>query len=297
MSLPPPVGRVLLAALLLLPLAACDETTGAGADVSVVVDDAVAARQGGRFDQAVTLLRGALDREPDNAEVRVELATTLLQRDGIGLVDLDRVGRFLAGPAEGRRAAASPGARRGSACDLADDPTAETIDPTDFYGFDEIQAKLETLAEADRALSTVIPEALRGFDVCTSVVDGALVYDREGALRELAEQGLSEAQVAQALAVNALTTFLDAYAFVAGELPQQATWYRRADGSIAICLADEGALRAEIEGAVADIGGAVLSLDARAALIGPGSTAAEVVGVALDAYQQLRSAVDDYCDA
>lgn len=290
-----PAVRALLAALLLLPLAACDETTGPGAEVSVVVDDAVAARQGGRYDQAVALLRGALDRQPDNAEVRVELATTLLQRDGVGLVDLDRVAQFLAGPAGG--GAGARVARRGGACDLAGDPTATVIDPTDFYGFDAIRSKLGTLAEADSALSPVIPPSLRGFDVCTSVVDGALAYDREGALRQMAAQGLSEAQVAQALAVNALATFLDAYAFVADELPQQTTWYRRADGSIAICVEDEDALRAQAERAVAEAGEAVLSLDARASLVGAGSVAADLVEAALDGYEQLRSAVGDYCEA
>ena len=287
----------LLAVLALLPLTGCDETTGLDADVSVIVDDAVAARQSGNYAQAIGLLKGALDREPDNAEVRVELATTLLQRDGIGLVDLDRIGQFLAGSSASPRAGTASRSRGGSACDLANDPSAEVIDPTDVYGFDEIQSKLETIAEADSTLSSVIPEALQRFDVCTSVVDGTLVYDRDGVLRDLADQGLSEAQVAQALAVNALVTFLDAYAFVADELPEQTTWYRRADGSVAICVHDEDAVRGQVEVAVARVGEAVLSLDARAALIGAGSVAAEVVEVALDAYEQLRTAVDDYCEA
>ena len=294
--------RALLAILLLLPLAACDETTDPDAEIGVVVDDAVAARQRGDYDRAVALLQGALARQPDAATARVELATTLLERDGIDLVDLDRIGRFLTdgGPARRSPGAALVGrapARGGDACALAGDPSAEPIDPTAVEGFAEIQAALATLAEADRALSPVIPAALQGFSLCTSVVDGELVYDRERALREMSEAGLSDAQVAQALAVNALTSFLDAYATVASGLAEHTTWYRRADGSVAICVADEAAARATAEAAVASVGEAVLSLDARASVVGAGSLAAEVVALALDAYERLRESVGDPCSA
>ena len=89
---------LLLAALCLLPLSACDEvgpnlTFEEGVDVAI--DDAVLARESGDYAQAVSLLSQALEAEPTNAVVRVELATTLLQRDGIDLVDLDRVGQYL----------------------------------------------------------------------------------------------------------------------------------------------------------------------------------------------------------
>ena len=289
--------RALLALLLLAPLAACDETTDPGADVAVVVDDAVAARQGGDYARAVSLLRGALARQPEAAVVRVELATTLLERDGLDLVDLDRIGRFLTADAGRQPAARTAPASRGSACSLADDPSATPIDPTAAAGFDEVRAYLETLAEAAETLEPVIPQALQGFDVCTSVADGALVYDRDGAVRELKARGLSDARVAQALAVYALTQFLDAYATVADGLAEQTSWYRRADGSVAVCVHDEDRAQAIAEAAVADVGGAVLALDARASIVGPRSVAAEVVALALDAYEQLRESVGDYCGA
>lgn len=290
--------RLLLAALLLFPLAACDETTGLDASVDVVVDDAIAARQGGDLPAAVSLLEGAFEREPSNATVRVELATTLLQRDGLDLLDLERISRFLttAGDAEASASATEAGtsAPRAS-CAVANDPTAQAFDPTDVEGFDEIKDHLETIGRAADLLSPVIPDALQGFDACSSVVDGALSYDRDGALAGLGAQGLSENQIAQALAVNALARFLDAYLFIADELPQQTTWYRLADGSITICVDDEDALRASAEQAVEDLGEAVLSLDARATLLGAESVAADIVEQALDAYEDLRDAVADYC--
>ena len=297
MPLTPPTARALVAALLLLPLAACDETTGLDADVAVLVDDAVAARQGGDLTRAVALLESAFERQPADPEVRVELATTLLQRDGLDLMDLDRIGRFLsetAGTEASRSASAAP-ARQADYCALADDPSARPFDPTEVAGFDALAAHAATLARTADLLGPVVPAALQRFDVCTSVVDGELAYDRDAALAALAGQGLTEAQVAQALAVNALARFLDAYLFVAERLPQQTTWYRRADGTVVICVEDEAALRADAEQAVRGVGQAVLSLDARAALVGSGSVAAEIVAVALGAYQELRSAVPDYC--
>ena len=284
--------RTLLAFLLLLPLAACDETTGLDASVDVVVDDAVAARESGDLPTAVALLEGAFERAPQDAEVRVELATTLLQRDGLDLLDLDRVSRFLA-TASG---AESASARRGG-CAAASDPTARRFDPTAVEGFDELVANAATLARAGDLLRPVVPAAVQGFDVCTSVKGGALRYDRAGALAALAGHGLSEQQQARALAVNALARFLNAYRFIADEMPQQAAWYRLADGSITICVDDPDALRQSAEAAVRDVGEAVLSLDARATLLGAESVAAEVVEQALDAYQDLRDAVADHCGA
>ena len=286
--------RLLLALLLLLPLAACDEATGADEAIDVVVDDAVTARQNGDLAQAVALLEGAFERAPSNAEVRVELATTLLQRDGLDLLDIDRIGRFLT---EAMNPSARTAAQPRAACAAASDPTARAFDPTDVDGFDEIYAKAQTLQRAADLLQPVMPEALQSFDICTSIQDGALVYDRDGALAALAAQGLTADQQAQALAVNALARFLDAYVFLSEELPQQATWYQLADGSIVICADDEDALRADAEAAVEDFGQAVLSLDARAALLGSGSVAAEIVELALDAYEEVRDGVADYCRA
>lgn len=286
--------RGLLAALLLLPLAACDETGGFAEDVNVAVDDAVIARQSGNYTLAVSILRDALQRAPENAEVRVELATTILERDGVNLLDIDRISQFLTTGASGGTARPTdPGAR--AACAYASDPTAEAFDPTDLVGFDDLMEHAASIEETLDLLAPVMPAALQTLDVCTSIVDGELVYDRAGAIADLRSQGLSDAQIGQALAVNALAKFVDAYLFVTTELPEQTTWYRLADGSIAICVDDPEALQAQAEVAVAHIGEAVLSLDARAAHLGASSAATEIVDLALDAYEDVRDALGFYC--
>ena len=275
--------RTLLAAVLALTLVGCDETTALDADPSVLVLDAVAAREAGDHPLAVELLERAYERAPDDPVVRVELATTLLQRDGLDLLGLERIGRFLADGA----GASSDGARVANRCAQASAPDAQTFRLADVEGFGELVAHAETVSRAADLLAAVVPATLQRFDVCTSVADGALVYDRDGALAELA--GLGRERAAQALAVHALAQFFDAYLAVSARLDQEVTWVRLAD--------DPGALRAGAQVAVGHLGQAALALDARAGLVGSGSLTADVVAVALDAYETVRDALGVRCDS
>ncbi|WP_412061060.1 tetratricopeptide repeat protein [Rubrivirga sp. IMCC45206] len=283
-----------LLAVLLLPLSACDEVGPLSIDggVDVAVDDAVIARDQGNFDDAVALLEGALAQEPANSKVRVELATTLLQRDGIDLLDLDRIGQFLTETATGSGTGRT--AARGG-CAFANDPTATVFDPTEVEGFDELLAGAGTLDRAEGLLDGVVPPAVTDFQLCTSVADGELVYDQAGAIADLGAEGLTGAQQTQTLAVSALTDFVDAYLYVSEELPPSTVWYRLADGSIALCADDEAELRDAAEAPIQAFGQAVLALDTRAELLGGSSVATEVVEVALDAYTELQESVVGYC--
>lgn len=286
--------RALLLASVLLPLAACDETGGMSANVETAVEDAVIARQSGDYAAAVAILEDAYEREPDNAIVRVELATTILERDDVDLLDIDRIAQYVTRGTGAATAEATASEARGT-CAAASDPTATEFDPTAYAGYADLTANAASIARALSLLQPVMPAAIAGFSICTNVVDGQLAYDRDGAIAELRAQGLSEARVAQVLAVNALASLVDAYLFVSAELPAQTTWYRLADGSITICADDEAALRAQAEAAVADLGEAVLSLDARASVLGADSAAADLVDLALDAFEEIRDAVGEYC--
>ena len=97
--------------------------------------------------------------------------------------------------------------------------------------------------------------------------------------------------------MNAVATFMEAYVYVAEELPATTQWYRFADGSIAVCADDEDAIRDQAENSIVGLGQALLSLDTRASLLGTDSVAAEIVEGALDGYTELEDAVADYCTA
>lgn len=284
----------LLAALLILPLSACDETGGStSTNVDLAVSDAVTARQSGDYAQAVTILEEALQANPQSAPVRVELAATVMERDGIDLLDLDRIASFVTDGAATTQAATRSSSR--NACAYAADPTAVEFDPADAADLPDIKAKRSTIKETLVLLDEILPEALTGFDICTTIVDGELVYDHAAAAAHLRGKGLSNDQVARLLAVNALARFLDAYLFVTEDVTAQTTWYRLADGSIGVCADDEEALETQARDAVDGIGQSLLSLDLRSRTFAPGSASSEIVTLAVDAFEEIRDAVGEYC--
>ena len=284
----------LLAALLVLPLAACDETGGStSTDVDLAVSDAVTARQSGDYQQAVVILEQALEANPQSAPVRVELAATVMERDGIDLLDLDRIASFVTTGASTAQAATRSTAR--SACAYAADPGAVEFDPRDAADLPDIRAKRSTIKKTLALLDEILPVALTSFDVCTTVQDGELVYDQASAAAHFRGKGLSNDQIARLLAVNALARFLDAYLFVTEDVTAQTTWYRLSDGSIGVCADDEKALEEQARDAVDSLGESLLSLDLRSQTFAPGSASAEIVTLAVDAFEKISDAVGEYC--
>jgi hypothetical protein len=288
--------RTLSAALLvaaLLPLAGCDES-GLATDEASVIGDAQIARQNGDYGTAVALLEDALERNPSSVPVRSELGATLLEREDLNLLDLDRISQFVVEGPGGSPLTTAP-AGRGGTCAFTNDPTATPFDPTAVDGFPQIAASQSAIDSVLALIEPVLPAALRTFSPCTTIgADGQLVYDQAGAAAQLRATGMTDAQISQLLATNALARFLDAYLFVTTEVPQQTSWYRLADGSIGVCATDEDALVEQTEEAISTLGTALLSLDTRARAFG-GTT--DLVDLALDAFDDIREALGDYCAA
>jgi hypothetical protein len=169
------------------------------------------------------------------------------------------------------------------------------FDPAEAVGLPDILAKRETLRRTLALLDAILPEELKSFDICTSVQDGALAYDAEAAAAALRGTGLRDAQIAQLLTVNALSRFLDAYLFVTEDVTAQTTWYRLADGRIGVCADDQQALEDQARDAVNGLGQSLLSLDLRSRTFVPGATSSEIVTLAVDAFEEIRDAVGEYC--
>lgn len=284
-----------LALVFLLPLTGCDES-GLAIDEASVVSDAMIARQNGDYTTAVSLLNDALDRNPSSQRVRTELALTIMEREDLNLLDLDRISQFIIdGTGAVTRPAAQTVSRGGSTCSFADDPGATEFDPTSLEGFPEIQASQSAIDSVLAIITPVLPQSLRSFDACTTIgADGQLVYDQAGAAAELRATGMADAQISQLLATNALARFLDSYLFVTTEVPQQTTWFRLSDGSIGVCAEDQDALLTQTEEATETLGTALLSLDTRARSFG-GAT--DLVDLAIDAFRDIREALGEYCAA
>lgn len=294
-------ARPLLLALL-LPLAACDETATLSATPEQAIEDASAARSRGDFPAAVSILERSLAENPDSAPLRSELASTLLQRDGLDLLDLDRIASYLSANTAGG-AAPAPSAKGGS-CAYADDPTATPFDPTGVEGYPEIAANRATAEAALALIAPFMPAALRPGTTdaafCGSIDDSqspvAFNYDDAAAAAQLRAAGLSDDQIGQALAVNALGNFTIAYLDVTEGLSQETTWYRLADGSIGICADDQDALADQARTPIADVLESMFSLDLRASTFSRGSAADDILEVVTEAFEDVRDGFGDYCD-
>lgn len=294
----------LVAVLALLPLSACDETGGLGdGPVDQQVRNAQIARQAGDYDTAIRILEAAYAANPSNAAVRVEYGLTVFERSDINLLDLDRIATYLSTTAVPRTGAEAPAAARGLTCRYATDPTATPFDPTDFADFPSLQGDRAQITLVLSLLEPIIPAALRSFDLCTSIVDGpdgnaALSYDAQAALADMRALGLTDDQISAALATNALARFLNAYLFLAIDVPQQTAWYRINGGSsIGICAEDEEALRTQAEVAIRDMGEALFSIDLRSRTFGTTSTTQDLLDLVLESYEEVRDGVGDYCSS
>ena len=296
---------LLLGAALLLPLSACDETSAlTEGTVEQQVINARIARQGGDYDAAVRILEQAYAASPSHPAVRVEYGVTVLERNQIDLLDLDRIAQYLSSVTGGKTVARTPvlpASARGVVCTYENDPDATPFSPTDYADFPTLQANRAALQQALTLLDPVIPDALQSFDLCTSIVDGPdgrpmLRYETQAALDELRALGLSDTEISAALATNALARFLNAFLFLTDDLPQQTAWYRVDGGtSIGVCAEDPDALADQAQEAIQDMGEALFSIDLRARTFGTTSTSQELVDLVLQSYEDVRDGVADYC--
>lgn len=287
-------------------LAACDAAPGE--DVDNLLTDARLARQAGDFEEAVALLEEAYALDPARAAVRTELSATYLQRDGIDLLDVDRMMLFLTGtapaaPHADASATAHPADPAvGAACIFEQDPWATPFVLSDAEGYAELLADEAVVEDAQALLhdapeggAPVMPAALRAAELCGTVVDGQLKYDRETALADLRASGLTDDEIASALAVNGVTLFLQSYFLLSEAPPEQTTWYHLANGAIGVCTEDRRGLRAQAEAALTDLFEALASLDLRAELLGDATSAREIVDHGIAAYQALGGFLGPAC--
>lgn len=206
----------------LLVLAGCnvlDTAYEEGGTVDQNIEDAQHARANGDFDTAERLLRDALEQEPGHPVVRLELSSTLLQRQQISLVDLERVTTHVLDEIE----AVGGGARHSASSDTctfdSSEPT-QLFDPNAVEDYAEIADAAPILFEVLDLLNgvptpadpPVIPAALGEVDPCTVVQDGTLAYDRDALLDALRAQfDGDDRRVNAALKMNAIALTLGAY--------------------------------------------------------------------------------------
>lgn len=199
-----------------------------GGSVENLIEDAAYARINQDFERSEALLREAFDLAPGNPTVRVDLASTLMQREEVGLVDLEQVTSYLLGEIE-----SAGGQQRGTPADTcswdSDEPT-QPFEPRAAGGYDEVAAASPILAEVIRLLNDpaspteppVLPAGLGEIDPCTVVQGGTIAYDRDALVATLNEHFDGDTgRINAALTMNAVALTLGAYLgiFEAPEVP------------------------------------------------------------------------------
>ena len=294
----PRAFAALLALLVFTPtfLAACDQAAP-GSDADTLLTDARIARQGGDIDTAIDLFEDAHALDPNNVIVRVELSSAYFERDDVDLFDLDRVALFLLEQEPGDAAPAPPSVPNagGGTCSYADDPTATAFDPRAMEGYPELLANRATVEQVLALLSFIIPDELRAVSLCSGIADGELIYEHEAALASMRASGLSDAQIASALAINAVARLLNAYFFLAEDIAPMTQWYRLTDGNIGVCADDLDAIRAQSAEAISDLGEVLTSLDLRGRALGGSTQTREILDHAIDAYETIADHLGPYC--
>lgn len=290
----------------LLVIAGCnvlDPAYDEGGDVQALLEDARYARADGDFDRAANLLEEAYAQEPTNPEVRLELAGTLLQREGLNSIDLvSQVVAFV------REHEAEPSGQRSGSADSCSWDSAEPTQAFDPSAFPEYQAILDArpvlnqvrdlLAGPDGA---ILPPELVTLSPCEAIVDGEVVYDRDAILGDLyAALGNDPNRVRAALVLNMVTLTLNAYVGIFEQPDLPVSWFIVGEGEserLGFCVATEQAatLHDRIDTEVNNVGRAMFSIDL---LVHDAHNAAlaSLRDEALALYETIEAGLNPLCD-
>lgn len=305
--MPSPRRSLPLLAVLLV-VAGCnvlDPVYDEGGNVGALLDDARHARSNGDFERAAALLEEAHEQDPANAEVRLELAGTLLQREGLNSLDLvSQVVDFVQTYEADEAGAAARGLRSASAdsCTWGGGEPTRSFDPASFPGYQTLLAAQPVLSRVQALLAGpdggVFPASFLALTPCTLLADGALVYDRAAVLDELYATFGGATSVRTVLLLHAVSLTLDAYVGVFEQPGLPVRWYLVGEEKrLGFCVAEEQvvALHDRTEREVARLGQALVALDL---LVHDASSAPleELRDEALALYESFEADLGALCD-
>lgn len=293
----------------LLTVTGCNVLDGIydeGGSVANLVEDAEHARANQDYDRAVELLGEALEADPGNPVVRVELSSTLMQREKINLLSLEQITSHVIDGIENMEG----GARSfgSDSCTWNSSEPTSPFDPRDVEGYDDIIASSPVLGEvlgllndgASSAEPPVIPGTIGELNVCTAIDDGVVVYDRDGVLAEMrAHFDGDYRRVNAALTMNAVAHTLNSYVNLFENEAFPVAWYivgEDDDTRLGFCLDRDlvDPFYANVEDQLDAVSEALFSLDL---LIynGGDEEMQEYVADALEFYETFEESIGRFC--
>lgn len=274
-----------------------------GGDVESLLDDARYARADGDFDRAADLLEAAHEQEPENAEVRLELAGTLLQREGVNALDLvsEVVDFVQTYEAPTGSATASRGAAADS-CSWSGAEPARAFEPTSFSAYAEVLEARPVLARVQDLLAGpdggALPASLLALTPCDVFADGAFAFDRDGVLADLYATFGTPNAVRSALLLHAVSLTLDAYTRVFEQPDLPVRWFLVGEAErLGFCVAAPQVplLRSRAEHEVQRLGQALVAFDLLVHDAG-NATIEELRDEALALYETVEADLPPLCN-
>ncbi|MDX1439148.1 MAG: tetratricopeptide repeat protein, partial [Rubricoccaceae bacterium] len=198
--------RLILTSALVLSasvlISACDGGDADLDDIQALLADARIARQAGDLPGAIAILESAHDQAPENAPVRIELASAYMEQEGVDLLDLDRIALYLTNFEDNLAGTGTNTAAVGKTCQYESDPNAQPFELRDYEEYLELfDARTqinEVIALLNESPQPVVPAELRALGLCSGISDGELDYDRDAALGEMETMGLTEDEITTA---------------------------------------------------------------------------------------------------
>ena len=182
---------------------------------AVLLADARVAMQNGDNQKAIDLLQKALDKAPDDPEIKIELSSAFFRANDIDLLVLKDLAEFISeSPAGAGKFSAAPM----PACNFTDDISSTT--PLDFTQNPAYQLLLENVDVLDAAL-----------DLLTNTLETEDAERLKQNIRSNAH--LMRAISNMAMAVIELNLQMDA---------AQITMYRLSNGGVGYCAGDDSSL-------------------------------------------------------
>jgi hypothetical protein len=260
-------------------------TEGESNDPKVLLQDAAAAIRKNEPAKAVTILEKAFQKEPDNPKVRVELASALLAANNIDVLDIVALYENISKDVSG---SAGTGAfsKTANHCTFNDatigTPAVRTFDPS-YRGLQDLLSKAPVIARVVTLVQPILPAALT-----------ATPYDVPEMTRAQAQQfaagiktatGLTDAQVANLLLINATATIIQIYNDMFFNTPG-VSWYlvKGPTGNeyVGACATSITVVKAKAACQLPKLQGAANSLFVRGVLVGgEAATLANEFNVAL----------------
>ncbi len=245
---------------------------GESDEPDVLLDDARIALQNGDAEKAIGLLEKALEKDPDNSEIKIELSSALFQANDIDLLVMKDLAAFISEtPAVAPKAIAS----HVDACNFREDILATTI--LDFSQDEAFQLLYEHTDVIERAIA-LLQDVLDG-DGITSLPDNIL----------------SNAHLMRAISNLAATVIdIDIYADLA-----QVTLHWLPRGGIGYCAVDQETLTQFETFVLCEkmpaIDQAVEDLVSRQSLFG--DTDSDLVTAVSDARAEIAISITASCEA